>query len=60
MNADVDVGSVGFLALYSLDVYDELLSVHLHNLTDLVAFVMAADHLKGRKSLSASIHNLKR
>lgn len=46
VDADINVGSVGFLALYSLDVYDELLSVHLHNFADLVSFVVTTNDLK--------------
>lgn len=51
VDADVDVGAVGLLSLYSLNVHNELLSVHLHNLADLVAFVVSADDLKAENNL---------
>lgn len=50
MDSDIDVGSVGFLSLDSFNVNNELFAVHLHNFTDLVAFVMSADDLKEKLS----------
>jgi hypothetical protein len=46
MNSDVDVCSVGLLALDSFDVHDKLLTVDLHDLADLVAFVVTANDLE--------------
>ena len=45
VDADEDGGSVGLLPLDALDVHAELLPVALHNLADLLALVVAADHL---------------
>lgn len=45
MDAHVDVGAVGVLALDLLDVDDELFAVGLDHLAHLVALEVAADHL---------------
>ena len=45
VDADEDGGSVGLLPLDALDVHAELLPVALHHLADLLALVVAADHL---------------
>ena len=45
VNADVDCGPVGLLSLHALDVDDVLFPVDLHYFTDLLAFVVSADHL---------------
>lgn len=61
MDADVDVSSVGLLALYSLNVHDKLLTVHLHNFADLVSFVVTTNDLKlckTEKSEKSALHNL--
>jgi hypothetical protein len=46
MNTDIDVGTVSFLSLDSLNVHHEFLSVDLHNFAYLVAFVVASNNLK--------------
>jgi hypothetical protein len=46
VNSDVNVRSVGLLALDSFDIHDKLLTVDLHDLADLVAFVVTANDLK--------------
>lgn len=45
MNADVNGGTVGLLALNSLDVKGELSSIALNDLAGLLAFVVATDNL---------------
>lgn len=46
MNADIDVGAVCFLALYSLNVDHEFLTVDLDNLAYLISLVVSTNHLK--------------
>lgn len=41
----MDCGSIGLLSLHTLNVDDVLLPVDLHNLADLLAFVVSTDHL---------------
>lgn len=45
VDADMDCGSVGLLSLHTLDVDDVLLPVDLHDLADLLAFVVSTDNL---------------
>ena len=45
MNADIDIGAIGLLALYSLDVNDKLLTVHLNDLAYLISLIMTAYNL---------------
>ena len=45
MDANVDCGTISFLALYTLDVDDEFLSVYLDNFADLLSFEMATNNL---------------
>lgn len=46
MNSDIHIRSIGFFALYSLDVYNKLSSVHLYNLANLISLVVTTNNLK--------------
>jgi len=45
MNADMNGRAVNFIALNALDVDHELLTIHLHNLANLLTFVVTSDDL---------------
>lgn len=45
VDTNMDCGSIGLLSLHTLNVDDVLLPVDLHNLADLLAFVVSTNHL---------------
>ena len=58
VNANVDWGAIGFLTLDTLNVDDKLFTVHLHDLANLLPFVVTPHNLQKIKTSEHMWHVL--